>query len=123
MRPVALLRPDTFMRDAHPSWQLGPAGTHPKIVAMSSGPRLPIAAMSQAAIHPACKRTGLELCLKGVRAFVGSLTFATASAADTPSTAFDLPLGLQSYEPSAFGYTKFNNDVSYENVQLSVKFH
>lgn len=33
-----------------------------------------------------------------------------------------LPLGLQSYEPSAFGYTKNNDDVGFYNIKLSVKF-
>lgn len=33
-----------------------------------------------------------------------------------------LPLGLESYEPSAFGYTKNNDDVSFENIKISVKF-
>jgi hypothetical protein len=33
-----------------------------------------------------------------------------------------LPLGLQSYEPSTFGYTKNNDDVAFYNIKLSVKF-
>ena len=32
------------------------------------------------------------------------------------------PLGLESYEPSAFGYTKNNDDASFENIKISVKF-
>lgn len=33
-----------------------------------------------------------------------------------------LPLGLESYEPSAFGYTKNNDDVHFENFKISVQF-
>jgi hypothetical protein len=47
------------------------------------------------------------------------------SGASTRSPALDsmaLPLGLQSYEPSAFGYTKNNDDVGFYNIKLSVKF-
>lgn len=33
-----------------------------------------------------------------------------------------LPLGLESYEPSTFGYTKNSDDVAFENLTLSVKF-
>ena len=33
-----------------------------------------------------------------------------------------LPLGLESYEPSSFGYTKNSDDVSFESLKLSVKF-
>lgn len=33
-----------------------------------------------------------------------------------------LPLGLQSYEPSAFGYTNFSDDVGFYNIKVSVKF-
>ena len=33
-----------------------------------------------------------------------------------------LPLGLQSYEPSAFGHTKNSDDVGFYNIKISVKF-
>jgi hypothetical protein len=33
-----------------------------------------------------------------------------------------LPLGLQSFEPSAFGYQKNNDDVAFENIKISVKY-
>jgi hypothetical protein len=50
----------------------------------------------------------------------------TARTNAAPAAASDsgdwLPLGLQSYEPSAFGYTKNNDDVAFYNIKLSVKF-
>jgi hypothetical protein len=47
---------------------------------------------------------------------------ASVVAADDPNSGEWLPLGLQSYEPSAFGYTKNNDDVGFYNIKLSVKF-
>lgn len=63
----------------------------------------------------------------------GLLPTAVASAEDTPAADTPaaangtdsrnwLPLGLQSFEPSAFGYTKNNDDVGFYNIKLSVKF-
>ena len=44
-----------------------------------------------------------------------------AAAANSDSHDW-FPLELQSYEPSAFGYTKNSDDVAFENIKLSVKF-
>jgi hypothetical protein len=63
----------------------------------------------------------------------GILLTANAFAEDAPATDTAaaikgtdsrnwLPLGLQSFEPSAFGYTKNNDDVAFYNIKLSVKF-
>jgi len=41
---------------------------------------------------------------------------------DSSASGPSLPLGLQSYEPSAFGHTKQSDDVGYENIKISVKF-
>jgi hypothetical protein len=52
----------------------------------------------------------------------------SAAAADKAATDGNpdpgewVPLGLQSDEPSAFGYTKNNDDVAFYNIKLSVKF-
>jgi hypothetical protein len=48
-------------------------------------------------------------------------TAGTAPAASTASREW-LPLGLQSFEPSALGHQKNNDDVAYYNIKLSVKF-
>lgn len=44
-----------------------------------------------------------------------------ATPADSPHDNW-LPFGLQSYEPSAFGYTKNSDDVHYFNFKLSVQY-
>lgn len=46
------------------------------------------------------------------------------SAAQGASNTYEtwLPIGLESYEPSVFGYTKNNDDASFENIKISVKF-
>lgn len=59
--------------------------------------------------------------------YVGSAYAATTATVDTTKPSADdqskwFPLGLQSYEPSALGYTKFNDDVWFANLKLSVKF-
>jgi hypothetical protein len=45
-----------------------------------------------------------------------------AVPADSPKDNNWLPLGLQSYEASAFGYTKNNDDVHFEHIKLSVHY-
>jgi hypothetical protein len=69
------------------------------------------------------------LVLLVVAAAAGSVGSQAALAADADTSAPVstektnwAPLGLQSYEPSALGYTKNNDDVSFENIRLSVKF-
>jgi len=45
-----------------------------------------------------------------------------ASTKSPVTDSMTAPFGLQSYEPSAFGYTKNNDDVGFYNIKLSVKF-
>jgi hypothetical protein len=45
-----------------------------------------------------------------------------AVASDSGNSRGPLPLGLQSYEPSAFGHEKKSDDVGFYNINLSVKF-
>ncbi|HYM44263.1 MAG TPA: hypothetical protein VET46_16005 [Steroidobacteraceae bacterium] len=67
----------------------------------------------------------LSPCALAIGALFASAALASstelAAPADNPKDDW-LPLGLQSYEPSAFGYTKNNNDVHFENIKLSVKY-
>lgn len=64
----------------------------------------------------------------GILALGSVLTLAQASApgGTQPGSGGSeedwLPLGLESYEPSTFGYTKNSDDVAFENLRLSVKF-
>jgi hypothetical protein len=83
-----------------------------------------------------CRRQQGRFC-RIVLGLVGGSMVASAWGADTPTSdaaapakaagaSADsdnwLPLGLQSYEPSAFGYTKNNDDVAFYNIKISVKF-
>jgi len=52
------------------------------------------------------------------------LAMATATDFAVPTEthpAHEMPLGLEAYEPNAFGYTKNNDDVHYENFKVSVE--
>jgi hypothetical protein len=68
-------------------------------------------------------------------AFLLAASLATSAMADDPVSSTEstappaksdsndwLPLGLQSYEPSAFGHTKNNDDVGFYNIKISVKY-
>ena len=46
----------------------------------------------------------------------------TKEAKDPKNSGYSPPFGLQSYEPSAFGKTKNNDDVGFLNIDISVKF-
>ena len=61
--------------------------------------------------------------LQMVSAFAENTPAADTAAATTGADSRNwLPLGLQSFEPSAFGYEKNNDDVAFYNIRLSVKF-
>ena len=52
------------------------------------------------------------------------LAMATATDFAVPTEtppAHEMPLGLEAYEPNAFGYTKNNDDVHYENFKVSIE--
>ncbi|MBS0373721.1 MAG: phospholipase A [Proteobacteria bacterium] len=55
---------------------------------------------------------------------LAAATLTADAAADEGCGGTDpaLPLGLQSYEPSAFGYMKQSDDVGTYNIKISVKF-
>jgi hypothetical protein len=71
------------------------------------------------------RRRGQALLLIVTVSLLATGARAAGRAAAEPSSGDQdewLPLGLESYEPSAFGYTKNNDDVSFENIKISVKF-
>jgi hypothetical protein len=65
--------------------------------------------------------SGIVALAAGAAASYQAVAMDAATPVDDPHANW-LPLGLESYEPSAFGHQKNNDDVSFENIKLSVKF-